>query len=98
MERAELNQASVRKAAWRKARMSGDGGGGGCVEVATNLPGVIAVRDGKNPGGSALVFTPHEWACFLDGAKGGEFEVPQVRWLPSRGGHNNRSKNAIDKR
>ncbi|WP_345409417.1 DUF397 domain-containing protein [Nonomuraea salmonea] len=45
-----------------------------CVEVATNLPGMIAVRDSKNPAGSALVFTPDEWRAFLGGVKLGEFD------------------------
>ncbi|MEU8249943.1 DUF397 domain-containing protein [Nonomuraea sp. NPDC048916] len=61
------------EAVWRKATISGDGGGGGCVEVATNLSEVVAVRDSKDPAGPVLVFTSHEWACFLDGASRGEF-------------------------
>ncbi|PZG47591.1 hypothetical protein C1I98_13190 [Spongiactinospora gelatinilytica] len=40
------------------------------------MPGLVAVRDSKNPHRAPLVFTPHEWACFLDGAKNGEFELP----------------------
>ncbi|MBB5080196.1 hypothetical protein HNR40_005683 [Nonomuraea endophytica] len=52
-------------AAWRKATASGDNGQ--CVEVATNLPGIVAVRDSKDPDGPALVFTDEEWAGFLDG-------------------------------
>lgn len=31
-------------AKWRKASYSGSNGGN-CVEVATNLPGIVAVRD-----------------------------------------------------
>ncbi|MFC7383859.1 DUF397 domain-containing protein [Sphaerisporangium rhizosphaerae] len=55
-------------AKWRKSsRSSGDGGQ--CVEVASNLPGVIAVRDSKNPGGPALVVSPQEWRLFLHGTK-----------------------------
>ncbi|MFF4413076.1 DUF397 domain-containing protein [Streptosporangium sp. NPDC001559] len=38
--------------AWRKSSLGN--GGNGCVEVATNLPGLIAVRDSKNPSGPAL--------------------------------------------
>ncbi|WP_352244292.1 DUF397 domain-containing protein [Microtetraspora sp. NBRC 13810] len=45
------------------------------MEVATNLPGIIAVRDSKNPQGPALVFTPGEWKAFLKGANQGEFDI-----------------------
>lgn len=48
--------------------------GSGCVEVAVLPTGGRAVRDGKDPQGPVLVFTPHEWRCFLDGAKKGEFD------------------------
>ncbi|MFC5815130.1 DUF397 domain-containing protein [Nonomuraea harbinensis] len=65
---------SLDGAEWRKATASGDNGGQ-CVEVATNLPGVVAVRDSKNPTGPALVFTPGEWNVFLNGAKRGEFDL-----------------------
>ncbi len=41
------------QAVWRKARRSHQNGG--CVEVAANLPGVIAVRDSKRPEGGAHV-------------------------------------------
>ena len=40
---------------WRKSSFSG-GSGGNCVEVAGNLPGVIAVRDSKDPGGPVLLY------------------------------------------
>jgi len=60
-------------AEWRKATASGDVGQ--CVEVATNLPGVVAVRDSKDPDGPALVFTPQEWKAFLHGAGRGEFDL-----------------------
>jgi Domain of unknown function (DUF397) len=48
--------------------------GGQCVEVAMNLPGVIAVRDSKDPDGSKLFFTPTEWKAFVSGVKDGEFD------------------------
>ncbi|RBQ17142.1 DUF397 domain-containing protein [Spongiactinospora rosea] len=76
MEHADLSSADLSHAAWRKAKMSTDQATSGCVEVATNIAGVVAVRDSKNPERAPLVFTPHEWACFLDGAKNGEFELP----------------------
>ncbi|RCG29819.1 DUF397 domain-containing protein [Sphaerisporangium album] len=51
-------------AIWRKSSHSG-GSGGQCVEVALNLPGVVAVRDSKGVGGPAVLATPHEWRRFL---------------------------------
>jgi hypothetical protein len=59
-------------AEWRKSSFSGSNGGG-CVEVARNLPGVVAVRDSKDREGPALVFTPDEWRAFLDGVRAAEF-------------------------
>ncbi|WFF00740.1 DUF397 domain-containing protein [Micromonospora sp. WMMD964] len=51
-------------AIWRKSRRSGSSGGN-CIEVADNLPGVIGVRDSKDPAGPALVFGPAAWAAFV---------------------------------
>jgi Domain of unknown function (DUF397) len=49
------------RAAWRKASASSTGN---CVEVAVNLPGVVAVRDSKDPAGPALTFTSDAWRAF----------------------------------
>ncbi|AJZ82822.1 MULTISPECIES: DUF397 domain-containing protein [Streptomyces] len=35
-----------------------------CVEVATNVPNTVAVRDSKDPEGPVLRFTPAAWAAF----------------------------------
>lgn len=59
-------------AKWKKAKKSNGNGGNNCVEVAILDTGV-AVRDSKNPGGPALLFTDLEWDAFLDGAKNDEF-------------------------
>ncbi|GAA2210245.1 DUF397 domain-containing protein [Nonomuraea monospora] len=68
-----MDQVNLDEAEWRKATDSGDNGQ--CVEVATNLPGIVAVRDSKNPEGPALIFTPGEWRAFLQGASRGEFDM-----------------------
>ncbi|WP_031171266.1 DUF397 domain-containing protein [Streptosporangium roseum] len=60
-------------AVWRKSSRS-SGNGGQCVEVAANLPGMVAVRDSKDPDGPKLLFTPAEWEAFVGGVKSGEFD------------------------
>ena len=59
---------------WRKASYSTTNGGG-CVEVATNLPGIVAIRDSKNPGGPRLVFTPADWREFIADVKAGRHDL-----------------------
>jgi hypothetical protein len=60
---------------WRR---SGDGPG--AVEVAMvdvdGEPWVLA-RVAGDPDGPVLAYDRHEWECFLDGAKAGEFDDPQ---------------------
>jgi hypothetical protein len=58
---------------WRKSSYSGNGGN--CVEVASNLPGIVAVRDSKDVAGLALAFISDEWAAFVQGVKRGEFDL-----------------------
>ncbi|MGW5559527.1 DUF397 domain-containing protein [Micromonospora sp. NPDC003944] len=52
-------------ARWRKSIRSGPDGGN-CVEVASNLPGLVAVRDSKDPTGPVLVFAPGTWRAFVE--------------------------------
>ncbi|MGN9812028.1 DUF397 domain-containing protein [Micromonospora sp. BQ11] len=52
------------RAAWRKSTRSNNNGGA-CVEVADNLPDVVAVRDSKDPTGPVLTFTPATWRDFV---------------------------------
>jgi hypothetical protein len=61
-------------ARWRKSSYS-SGNGGNCVEVARNLPGIVAVRDSKNPQGPALVLTPKQWQSFLADTRDGQFNL-----------------------
>lgn len=54
-------------AKWRKSARSG--GVQDCVEVADNLRDVVGVRDSKDRGGPALVFTRREWHAFVAGVQ-----------------------------
>jgi hypothetical protein len=38
---------------------------GNCVEVARNLPGLVAVRDSMKPGGAKLLVSRETWRAFL---------------------------------
>jgi hypothetical protein len=60
-------------AQWRKSTRSGSNGGS-CVEVADNMPGVVAVRDSKDKTGPVLAFNRVEWAAFVTAVKNGEFD------------------------
>ncbi|MFG1879598.1 DUF397 domain-containing protein [Sphaerisporangium sp. NPDC049003] len=72
MEERDLSNIDLSVAAWKKSSRSGDSGGN-CVEVASNLPGAVAVRDSKDPTGPVLVFAPGEWSAFLGSVKAGRF-------------------------
>ncbi|SFK97290.1 protein of unknown function [Streptosporangium canum] len=62
----DLSGAEFRKSSY-------SGGGDNCVEVATNLSGVVAVRDSKDPSGLVLTFAPAVWRDFLRGVRDGDF-------------------------
>lgn len=58
--------------AWRRS-----GGGPGAIEIAfTTTAGQdwVLLRVAGDPDQRVSVFTRHEWDCFLDGAKNGEFD------------------------
>ena len=55
------------------------GHGDGAIEIAfTRAPGQpgewVLMRVAGDPDHRVLVFDRHEWACFLDGARHGEFD------------------------
>jgi Domain of unknown function (DUF397) len=67
-------------AVWRRPARGG-AEDGSCIEVAVvagskeGSDHVIAMRDGRNPGGPALIFTPEEWRAFTAGVMDGEFDL-----------------------
>ncbi|WP_329494609.1 Scr1 family TA system antitoxin-like transcriptional regulator [Kitasatospora herbaricolor] len=74
--RGLLNMATpvpdLSAAPWRKSTYS-DNNGGACVEVADDFPGLVPVRDSKDPDGPALVFRAEAWSSFVDAVKTGGF-------------------------
>jgi Domain of unknown function (DUF397) len=60
-------------------RWQRSGAGTGAIEIAfTQAPGHpddwVLMRVSDDPEGRVLVFDRHEWECFLDGARKGEFD------------------------
>lgn len=65
-------EVDLTRAMWRKSIRSGQAHD--CVEVADNLPGVVAVRDSKDRRGPTLAFTDAEWCAFVGMVKNGQLE------------------------
>lgn len=65
---------SLPNVAWRKSSYSGSNGGN-CVEVGAGAPGIVPVRDSKDPEGPALVFAAHAWSAFVADVKAGSFSA-----------------------
>jgi hypothetical protein len=58
-----MNEIDLSRAEWRKSSYSSQSGN--CVEVATNMPGTVAVRDSKDPQGATLAVSCHDWQVFV---------------------------------
>jgi hypothetical protein len=67
-------QVSLPHAIWRKSSYSSPTSND-CVEVATNLPGIVAVRDSKQPDGAKLAFTRSRWRRFVRRVKTGAYDL-----------------------
>jgi hypothetical protein len=50
-------------------RSSYSAASGECVEVATNVPDSVVVRDSKAPAGPCLRLRPASWAAYLSGIR-----------------------------
>jgi hypothetical protein len=54
-----MTDIDLSRAEWHKSSHSSQDGN--CVEVARNLPGLVAVRDSKAPGGAKLLVSQETW-------------------------------------
>ena len=74
MKHDQAAAAMTTAAGWRKSSYSQ--GQNGCVEVTTELPGWVGVRDSKLGAESpVLAFNLSEWRAMLAAARAGEFDV-----------------------
>jgi len=64
-----MTDPDLAAATWRKSSHSG--GAQDCVEVTSDLPGAVAVRDSKDRGGPVLMFSSRAWQAFVAGVKSG---------------------------
>ncbi|MEV5142879.1 DUF397 domain-containing protein [Streptomyces sp. NPDC052727] len=62
------NRIDLSDALWFKSSYS-NGDGGECVEVASNIPAIIPVRDSKIPHGPTLLLPPTAWTPFITALK-----------------------------
>ena len=58
-----MTEIDLSRAQWQKSSYSGQSGN--CVEVARNLPALVAIRDSKSPDGPNLLVSPETWRTFL---------------------------------
>ena len=58
-----MTEIDLSNAVWHKSSYSGQDGN--CVEVARNLPGLVAVRDSNEPDGAKLVVSRETWQAFI---------------------------------
>ncbi|MET8979711.1 DUF397 domain-containing protein [Streptomyces sp. NPDC004539] len=59
----ELNSAHWRRSSYSNAN------GGSCVEITEDFPGIVPIRDSKNPHGPALTVPTSAWDTFIDSLK-----------------------------
>jgi Domain of unknown function (DUF397) len=58
-----MTRIDLSRAEWRRSSHSSQSGN--CVEVARNLPGLVAVRDSKEPDEAPLVVSREAWQAFI---------------------------------
>jgi Domain of unknown function (DUF397) len=63
-----MTVTDLSRAEWRKSSYSSQDGN--CVEVARNLPRLVAVRDSKHPDVGRLVVSCEAWQIFMKKVRG----------------------------
>jgi Domain of unknown function (DUF397) len=63
-----MTEIDLSRAEWRKSSYSSQSGN--CVEVTRNLPGLVAVRDSKEPDEAQLVVSREAWQVFIRTVRG----------------------------
>jgi hypothetical protein len=58
-----MNEIDLSRAEWRKSSYSSQSGN--CVEIAINMPGMVAVRDSKDHQGPTLAVSCHDWQVLV---------------------------------
>jgi Domain of unknown function (DUF397) len=58
-----MTETELSCAEWHKSSYSSQDGN--CVEVSRNLPGLVAVRDSKEPDGAKLVVSRESGRAFI---------------------------------
>ena len=64
-----MTEVDLSCAEWQKSSHSSQSGN--CVEVARNLPGLVAVRDSKEHCGAKLVVSRETWRGFISAIRPG---------------------------
>ncbi|WP_338683151.1 DUF397 domain-containing protein [Streptomyces acidiscabies] len=62
------NAPELNSARWRRSSYS-NANGGTCVEISEDFPGVVPIRDSKNPNGPALTVPTTAWDTFISSLK-----------------------------
>jgi hypothetical protein len=62
-----MSEIDLTRAEWCTSSYSSQSGN--CIEVARNLPGLVAVRDSKEPDGAKLVISRAAWRVFIRAAR-----------------------------
>lgn len=76
-EKPSVDELDLTGVEWLRSEGDDVESGGGRVEVAFLEDGTTLMRDGEDPEGPVLVFTPAEWEAFVGGVRDGEFDLSE---------------------